>query len=319
MHKNYLVTGVAGFIGSHLAEKLLASLDISIYGIDNFDSFYARSIKEDNLRVLQTNPNFNFIEGDIRNTDWHSKLDGINIDGIIHIAAKAGVLPSIKDPLLYEDVNIKGTMQLLEFAKTNSIQQFIFASSSSVYGVNSNVPWSEDDHVLKPISPYACSKVAGELIGYTYSILYNIRFLALRFFTVYGPRQRPDLAIHKFIDKIEKGDKIQMYGDGSTKRDYTFINDIVDGIIKALNYKATMYEIINLGNNQPISLAELVATIETIANKKAIIEKLPEQLGDVPITYSDISKAKRLLNYHPETSLEDGIKSFYNWYISNKK
>jgi UDP-glucuronate 4-epimerase len=319
MHKNYLVTGVAGFIGSHLAEKLLASDDVSIIGIDNFDGFYARSIKEENLNLLLTNPNFSFIEGDIRNTDWHSKLDGIKIDGIIHIAAKAGVLPSIKDPLLYEDVNIKGTMQLLEFAKKNSIQQFIFASSSSVYGVNSNVPWSEADHVLKPISPYACSKVANELTGYTYSILYNIRFLALRFFTVYGPRQRPDLAIHKFIAKIENGDKIQMYGDGSTKRDYTFVDDIVDGIIKALTYKASMYEIINIGNNQPVTLAELVSTIETVAGKKAIIERLPEQPGDVPITYADISKAKRLLNYNPETSLEEGIKSFYNWYISHKK
>lgn len=319
MRKNYLVTGAAGFVGSHLAEKLLASSDVSIIGVDNFDSFYARSIKEENLNLLLSNPNFSFIEGDIRNMDWHSKLDGITIDGIIHIAAKAGVLPSIKDPLMYEDVNIKGTMQLLEFAKKNAIQQFIFASSSSVYGVNSNVPWSEDDHVLKPISPYACSKVACELTGYTYSLLYNIRFLALRFFTVYGPRQRPDLAIHKFIAKIENGDKIQMYGDGSTKRDYTFVDDIVDGIIKALAYKASMYEIINLGNNQPVTLAELVSTIEKVSGKNAIIERLPEQPGDVPITYADITKAKRILNYNPETSLEDGIRSFYNWYISHKK
>jgi UDP-glucuronate 4-epimerase len=234
-------------------------------------------------------------------------------DAIIHVAAKAGVLPSIKDPIGYEDTNVKGTLHLLEFARKRQIKQFVFCSSSSVYGVNPKTPWHESDPVLLPISPYASTKVAGELCGYTYAHLYNIRFIALRLFTVYGPRQRPDLAIHKFAKKILQNEPITMYGDGSTLRDYTNVADIVRGITAALHYSGSMYEIINLGNNNPVNLSELIAGIEKSLNKKAIIEKLPEQPGDVPVTFADIQKAGRLLGYHPQVSLQDGLDEFCRW------
>jgi UDP-glucuronate 4-epimerase len=312
--KHYLVTGVAGFIGSHLAEKLLQDKQNMVTGIDNFDPFYARSIKESNLINLSGHPRFHFIEADIRKTDWQSLIKH-PIDIICHIAAKAGVLPSIQDPIAYEDVNIKGTYEMLEFARKRQIKQFVFASSSSIYGINPNTPWSESDPLIRPISPYAATKIAGELAGYTYSHLYNIRFIALRFFTVFGPRQRPDLAIHKFTKSIIQGEVIKMYGDGNTMRDYTFVSDIVKGIISAGDYKNSMYEIINLGNNKPVTLKELISSIENAIGKKAIIEQMPEQPGDVPITYADISKAKSLLNYQPTISLQEGINQFYNWYI----
>lgn len=312
--KHYLVTGVAGFIGSHLAEQLLQDEQNMVTGIDNFDTFYARSIKESNLINLSNHPRFHFIEGDIRNANWQSSIKD-SIDIICHIAAKAGVLPSIQDPIAYEDVNVKGTYEMLEFARKQEIKQFVFASSSSIYGVNPNTPWSESDPIIRPISPYAATKIACELAGYTYSHLYNIRFVGLRFFTVFGPRQRPDLAIHKFTKSIIEGSAIKMYGDGSTKRDYTFVSDIVKGIISAGDYSKSMYEIINLGNNKPVTLKELISSIENAIGKKAIIEPMPEQPGDVPVTYADISKAKLLLNYQPAVSLQEGINRFYNWYI----
>jgi len=311
--KHYLVTGAAGFIGSHLAEKLLQDESVMVTGLDNFDAFYARSIKEKNVAALLDSKRFQLIEGDIREVEWQKELKN-PVDAIFHIAAKAGVLPSIKDPLLYESVNVKGTYQLLEFARIHQIKEFIFASSSSIYGVNENTPWSESDPVLKPISPYAATKVACELAGYTYSYLHDIRFIALRFFTVFGPRQRPDLAIHRFTKNISEGTPITMYGDGSTKRDYTYVDDIVDGIVAALNYHGSRFEIINLGNNNPVTLRELITAIEHATGKKAIIEQLPEQPGDVPVTYADISKAGELLNYTPSVSLQEGINRFYEWF-----
>ena len=310
----YLVTGVAGFIGSTLTERLLAE-GHEVVGIDNFDPFYPEKVKRRNIRLLKISKHFTLHEGDIRDTDLFSLLGG-NYDAIIHIAAKAGVRPSILKPLEYEEVNIKGTQNLLEFAKDNDIKHFIFASSSSVYGINPNVPWQEDDYVLQPISPYAATKVSCELIGHTYSHLYDIRFIALRFFTVYGPKQRPDLAIHKFVHKILKNEPIPVFGDGSTKRDYTYIDDIINGLMGAIQYKDSRYEIINLGSGRTVSLSEMIETIEDVFGKKAIINRLPMQAGDVPQTYANIEKARKLLGYNPSISFKEGITKFKEWYNS---
>ena len=308
-----LLTGGAGFIGSHLAESLILKGGRSLTVIDNFDPFYDRSVKEKNIAALKSNPAFRLIEGDFRSLPTFENQLEERYDAIIHVGAKAGVLPSIKDPIGYEDVNIKGTLQLLEFAKKKNIKQFVFCSSSSVYGVNPKTPWSESDPVLLPISPYASSKVAAELAGYTYSHLYDIRFVALRLFTVYGPRQRPDLAIHKFAKRIQQGLPITMYGDGSTLRDYTNVADIVRGITGALEYTGSNYEIMNLGNNSPVKLHELIAGIETALGKKAIIEQLPEQPGDVRVTFADIRKAAELIGYTPQVKLQDGLNEFCAW------
>lgn len=308
-----LLTGGAGFIGSHLAESLIQQGGHSLTVIDNFDPFYDRSIKEKNLTALRQLSGFRLVEGDIRMLNAIEDQLDEKFDAIIHVAAKAGVLPSIKDPLGYEDTNIKGTLQLLEFARKRQIKQFVFCSSSSVYGINPKTPWHESDPVLLPISPYASTKVACELCGYTYAHLYDIRFIALRLFTVYGPRQRPDLAIHKFAKKILQNEPITLYGDGSTLRDYTNVADIVRGITAALHYSDSGYEIINLGNNSPVRLTDLIAGIERSLNKKAIIERLPEQAGDVPITFADVQKAGKLLGYRPLVSLQDGLDEFCNW------
>ncbi len=308
-----LITGGAGFVGSSLSDTLLKQNNHQITVIDNFDPFYDKKIKQKNIENNLNNPNYTFIEEDLRNYDaLNSKLNG-NYDVIVHLAAKAGVRPSILDPISYQEVNVQGTQNLLELAKEWNTKQFVFGSSSSVYGINPNVPWSEDDYVLQPISPYAATKVSGELLGHVYSKLYDIRFIALRFFTVYGPRQRPDLAIHKFAKLMLEDKPIPMYGDGSSRRDYTYVDDIVSGIISAINYTATNYEIINIGNNQTISLLELIKTLENTLNKKAIIETMPNQPGDVPQTYANIQKAKKLLGYQPGTSIESGIKKFIDW------
>ena len=309
--KHILVTGGAGFIGSNLILNLLKNKNIRITAIDNFDSFYSREQKEMNIKPFLENPNFNFIEGDIRYSDDLEKVE--NIDAIIHLAAKAGVRPSIVNPILYQDVNVSGTQTLLEFAKSRNIKQFIFASSSSVYGINENVPWNEEEKLL-PISPYASTKLSGEMLGHVYSKLYGIRFLALRFFTVYGPGQRPDLAIHKFFKSILNNMPIPVYGDGSTSRDYTFVDDIVQGIIAAMDYTGSDFEIINIGNHRTITLTELIEAVEECCGQKALINRLPDQPGDVPRTYADISKAQRLLQYHPSTELAEGLESFYKWF-----
>jgi UDP-glucuronate 4-epimerase len=313
--KRILITGAAGFIGSNLINRLLQSGIYQLVGLDNFDNFYSRQQKEKNLAPFISHPDFHFFEGDICNMDDLLALG--DFDVIIHLAAKAGVRPSILNPILYQQVNVDGTQNLLEFARQKNIKQFVFASSSSVYGINENIPWNEDEK-LKPISPYASTKLSCEMLGHVYSHLYGIRFLALRFFTVYGPAQRPDLAIHKFFKAISEGNPIPVFGDGSSSRDYTFVEDTIQGIEAAITYDQSDFEIINLGNHQTVTLSELITAIEKISGKKAMIDRQPEQAGDVPKTYADISKAKRLLNYQPDTSLEKGLISFYEWYLTNQ-
>ena len=308
-----LVTGGAGFIGSHVVDALLRE-GHSITVLENFDSFYPRALKERNITAHRTHPNWDLVETDLRDVDGLRRhLTGKSFDVVVHLAAKAGVRPSIDDPVAYQDVNVRGTQNLLELARSAGVRRFVFASSSSVYGVNPRVPWSEDDHVLEPISPYASTKVSGELLGHVYSHLYHIRFVALRFFTVYGPRQRPDLAIHKFARLIDAGKPIPVYGTGETRRDYTFIADIVQGVLAAIDYDRSRYEVINLGNNQTITLIEMIAGLEEALGKKAVIDWLPEQPGDVPQTWADISRAQRLLGYSPSTSYRDGVKRFVDW------
>lgn len=315
MVKKILVTGAAGFIGSHLVEKLL-NKGYHVTGIDNFDPFYPREVKLENLKQTHQHPNFRFVELDIRDNYKLKNELNESFDVIVHLAAKAGVRPSIIDPLGYQETNVYGTQNLLEFAKEKNIKQFVYASSSSVYGINPNVPWKETDCALYPISPYASSKISGELLGHVYSHLYKIRFIGLRLFTVYGPRQRPDLAIHKFVKNGIAGKTIPFYGDGTTRRDYTFIDDIVNGFMAAINYSDSNYEIINLGNHHNISLSELVNIIKEVLNKELVIEKLPKQPGDVDQTYADISKAKSLLNWEPKTDIKTGIEKFVEWFTN---
>lgn len=310
--KHALVTGGAGFIGSHLVDKLLAE-GWRITVIDNFDPFYEPSIKHQNIGRHLGHESYELLEIDIRDFEgMRSRLSG-GYDVIVHLAAKAGVRPSIERPMEYQDVNVRGTQNLLELARQLGVKQFVFASSSSVYGVNPNVPWREDDNVLLPISPYAATKVAGELLGHVYSYLYGIRFVALRFFTVYGPRQRPDLAIHKFARKILRGETIPIYGDGSTSRDYTYVDDIIQGIQAAMDYDGNAYEIINLGNNRTVRLLEMVRTLEEALGLKAQLDFLPPQPGDVPQTWADINKAERLLGFQPSTPFPEGIRRFIKW------
>lgn len=313
MSKTVLVTGGAGFIGSHLVDRLLAEGN-NVICVDNFDPYYDRSIKENNISEHRKNENYRLVEEDIRNLDALRNEITEDIDVIAHLAAKAGVRPSVKDPVGFQEVNVMGTQNMLELAKEKEVKQFVFASSSSVYGTNQNVPWSEDDHVLKPISPYASTKVSGELMGHVYSELCGMRFLALRFFTVYGPRQRPDLAIHKFLRLMSNEQQITLYGDGSSRRDYTYIDDIIDGVMAAVDYTESIYEIINLGNNRTVQLLELVEAIEKAAGIKADKIHAPEVPGDVKQTWADVSKAKKLLGYNPDFNLEKGLFNFVNWF-----
>ncbi|MEL7339230.1 MAG: GDP-mannose 4,6-dehydratase, partial [Bacteroidota bacterium] len=306
-----------GFIGSHLVDALLANGE-RVTVLDNFEPYYDISIKKANIAQHLPHENYQLIEADIRDrAALEQKLED-QYDAIIHLAAQAGVRPSIKKPVVCQEINVNGTQNMLEFARSREIKQFVFASSSSVYGVNPRVPWAENDYVLQPISPYASSKVCGELMGHVYTHLYGIRFLALRFFTVFGPRQRPDLAIHKFAKKMLGQEEIPVFGDGSTRRDYTFVGDTVKGILAALYYEDSMYEIFNLGNHNTVSLSEMIATLERVLGVKAIINRLPEQPGDVPQTYADISKAQKLLGYQPQTSFEVGIEAFYEWIKSRQ-
>ena len=309
--KHALVTGGAGFIGSHLVDSLLAD-GWAVTTFDNFDPFYDRGIKERNIAAHRRHAHFTLAEGDLRRPEDVWSLSG-DYDVIVHLAARAGVRPSIEDPVGYQDVNVTGTQTLLELARQRGVKQFVFASSSSVYGVNPNVPWSEEDHVLQPISPYASTKVSGELLGHVYSHLYDMRFIALRFFTVYGPRQRPDLAIHKFARRIMAGQPLPVFGDGSTRRDYTFITDIVRGVRAAMEYAGSGYEVINLGNNQTVTLSEMIAGLEEALGVRATLERLPEQPGDVPQTWASVAKASRLLGYAPTTTYRDGVGAFVNW------
>ena len=311
-----LLTGCAGFIGSHTLDRLIAD-GHKVIGVDNFDPFYDRALKTGNIAAYADNPDFELLEADLADVDTYQKLNFLAgnepIDAIIHLAAKVGVRPSIEDPVSYQRANVIATQNVLEFAKENDIKQFVFASSSSVYGVNPNVPWREEDHVLQPISPYASTKVSCELMGHVYSHLYGLRVLGLRFFTVYGPRQRPDLAINKFLRLIEAGEPISVFGDGSTRRDYTFIDDIIEGIIGSLHYQGSYYEVINLGNDQTVTLTEMIETIEGVVGKKAIVDRLQQQPGDVPQTWADLAKAKKLIGYEPKTNISEGIQRFVAW------
>ena len=307
-----LLTGGAGFIGSHVADTLLRD-NWELTVVDNFDPFYDHRIKRQNVHAHIENRSYHLIEADIRNCEeLKDKLDG-NYDVILHLAAKAGVRPSIEAPIGYQQTNVGGTQNLLELAKEWGVNQFIFASSSSVYGVNARVPWRESDSVLMPISPYASTKVSGELMGHVYSHLYGIRFIALRLFTVYGPRQRPDLAIHKFAESMLRGAPITLYGDGTTCRDYTYVADIVSGVRSAIDYRSTAFEIFNLSNERTVTLLELVRALEKVLSIEAKIEWQAEQLGDVPQTCGDISKARDTLGYAPQTDLTAGLTRFAEW------
>lgn len=316
-----IVTGGAGFIGSNLIRTLFrADPGIRVTCIDNFDPFYSADIKQLNIREFKSNPAFHFLYSDIATASCQELNELIDepADAIVHIAAKAGVRPSIQYPLAYQQTNVIGLQNLLEFARAREIKQFVFTSSSSVYGINEHFPWKEDEQLL-PISPYAMTKQAGEMMGHVYNKLFNIRFIALRLFTVYGPAQRPDLAIHKFTKAILSEDPITMYGDGNTSRDYTYVDDVVQGIISAINYDKTGFEIINIGNNHAVSLNELIVAIEEMAGKRAIIKQLSEQPGDVQKTFADISKAKQLLGYNPQTNLKEGLRKFYDWFLQNRE
>jgi len=306
-----LITGAAGFIGSHLCERLLNDGWV-VAGIDNFDDFYDPQIKRRNIRESLKNDRFRLIEADIRDVNSMDEAVGSGVDVIVHLAAKAGVRPSIAEPLLYTDVNINGTVTLLEAAKKYNVPKFIFASSSSVYGNNEKVPFSEDDNIDFPISPYAATKKAGELICHAYHHLCGVSMTCLRYFTVYGPRQRPDLAIHKFTSLIEQDKPIPVYGDGSMMRDFTYIDDIIDGTVAAIE-KCDGFHIYNLGESEPITVNDLIAEIENALGRKAAREYLPMQPRDVERTFADISRAARDLGYRPSTAIRDGLEKFAAW------
>lgn len=306
-----LITGAAGFIGSHLCERLLGD-GWAVVGVDNFDDFYDPQIKRRNINDCLKNNKFQLIEADIRDGAAMDKTVGDGIEIIVHLAALAGVRPSIAQPLLYADVNVNGTVVLLEAAKKYKVTKFIFGSSSSVYGNNEKVPFSEEDNVDFPISPYAATKKAGELICHTYHHLYGIHITCLRFFTVYGPRQRPDLAIHKFAKLIEQDKSIPVYGDGTMMRDFTYIDDIIDGTAAAMN-KCKGFNIYNLGESSPIMVNDLITEIEEALGKKAVREYVPPQPGDVERTYADITKAAKELGYNPSTNIQTGLKNFAAW------
>jgi UDP-glucuronate 4-epimerase len=304
-----LITGCAGFIGSNLVDYLLNE-GHKIVGIDNFDDFYSKDIKIANLQNANQNENFTFFEIDILDQKSLFELKN-NYDAIIHLAAKAGVRPSLENPSLYQRVNVEGTQNVINLATECSVNKIVFASSSSVYGINENLPWKESDLNLMPISPYASSKISGEFLGKTFANIYNKTFISLRFFTVYGPRQRPDLAINKFFKKIQNNEVIELFGDGSSIRDYTYISDLIDGIYAAiLNDKLLGYNVFNLGSGSPIKLIEMIYAIEIILDKKAKIKYLDMQTGDAPKTFSDNSSSRCFLNYTPKISFNIGLKYY---------
>lgn len=317
MTRNVLITGGAGFIGSHLAEHLLAEGGWNVSIVDDLNDFYSPDIKRANLAAIREKGDVQFFEADIRRPEsLQPVFDENEFDVIVHLAARAGVRPSLKEPKLYAETNINGTLNLLEFARDYEIKQFVFGSSSSVYGVNEKLPFAEDDPIFHPISPYAASKAAGELICHTYSHLFDIRTVCLRFFTVYGARQRPDLAIHKFSKRIRDGNPISMFGDGSTRRDYTYIDDIIFGVRAAMEYDGSMHEVFNLGESETTELSRLIELLEESLGNKAVIDRQPMQPGDVPITYADITKAREMLGYNPHTKIEQGIPKFVEWFNS---
>lgn len=309
----YLVTGGAGFIGSHLVDRLLLEDPARLVVVDNFDDFYSPQIKRGNIASHLTHPSYRLVEADIRDYNKLRQLFSEEvIETVVHLAAKAGVRPSVSDPRTYQEVNVGGTLNVLDLAQRNGIKKFVFGSSSSIYGPTATPPFREDAP-LNPISPYAATKAAGELLAHTYSHLYEMQIVCLRFFTVFGPRQRPDLAIHKFARLIASHSPIPVYGDGSSERDFTYINDIIQGIMASIAYEATPFEVINLGESQTITVNRLIELLEVALGEKAIIDRQPAQPGDMPRTHADIGKARRLLGYKPTTAVEDGIKKFVDW------
>ena len=318
--KQILVTGGAGFIGSHLVKRLLGENIWNVTVVDDFNDFYSPAIKRANVEPFLDDSRFTLYEADIRDAEFLRVIFEENkFACVVHLAARAGVRPSLAQPKLYAETNVNGTLNLLELAREFEIKQFVFGSSSSVYGINNKIPFAEDDRIHQPISPYAATKAAGELLCHTYSHLYGIRAVCLRFFTVYGARQRPDLAIHKFSKLIWEDKPIQVFGDGTTRRDYTYIDDIIQGVRAAIDYNASDYEIFNLGESQTVELRYLIELIEKNLNKKAIIDRQPLQPGDVPQTFADISKSRELLNYNPQTKIEEGIAKFTGWFKESQK
>ena len=316
--KNLLVTGGAGFIGSHLVDRLLTTNIEQVTVVDDFNNFYSPDIKHKNIREHRKDLRYALYEADIRDrAALEAVFSQTRFDCIVHLAARAGVRPSLTEPQLYTETNINGTLNLLELAHHHGIRQFVFGSSSSVYGINAKVPFSEDDPIRQPISPYAATKAAGELLCHTYSHLYGLRCVCLRFFTVYGPRQRPDLAIHKFAKLISQDKPIPVFGDGLTRRDYTYIDDIIDGVMAAIDFDQSNYEVINLGESRTVELKELIALLEKELGTKATIDRQPPQPGDVPQTFADITKARALLGYNPQTQIEDGLRRFVEWFRTN--
>jgi len=320
IEKTYLVTGGAGFIGSHLCEALIAK-GVSVVCVDNLNDFYAPEIKLKNIGSIKDHERFEFFQTDIRNKeDLNRIFEDHKIDVVIHLAAMAGVRPSIQAPLLYEEVNVKGTLNLLQCVKEHDVKHFVYASSSSIYGNSTRVPFREDDFLDPVISPYAATKKASEEYCRVFHHLFGINMVLLRFFTVYGPRQRPDLAIHKFVRLILKGEPIPFYGDGTTMRDYAYIDDITRGVLSSINFVTRgedVFEIFNFSGNNAITLKEMVSQIEVSTGKKAVLNYMPMQPGDVVMTRADISKSEKMLGFHPETSFEEGIDNFLKWYNEN--
>jgi UDP-glucuronate 4-epimerase len=313
-----LVTGGAGFIGSQLVERRIASGD-RVTVIDDFNDYYDPARKRANVAGLASEPRFRLVEGDIRDATLVTSLfeEGA-FDAVVHLAARAGVRPSLKDPVLYEEVNCVATIRLLEAAARFGKPRFVFASSSSVYGVNSKLPFSEEDPIARPVSPYATTKRSGELLAFNYHHLHGLDVTCLRFFTVYGPRQRPEMAIARFTDALERGLEIPFYGDGSSRRDYTHIDDILDGVEAAIE-RCRGFEIINLGGAHPITLAGLIEMLEAATGKRARLKRLPDQPGDVPVTYADVDKARRLLGYSPRVPIEEGLARYVAWYREHRR
>jgi len=317
--KDILVTGGAGFIGSHLVDRLIADGGASVTVVDDFNDFYDPRIKRANIASHLERDDFELVEADIADSRAMNDLFArAGFDCVVHLAARAGVRPSVEDPLAYEESNVRGTFTLLEAARRNGVPKFIFGSSSSVYGLNSKVPFAEEDPIANPISPYAATKIAAEAACRVYSHLYELRVVCLRFFTVYGARQRPDLAIHKFARLISQGQPIPIFGDGTTRRDYTYIDDIISGVRAAMQYDQSQFEVINLGESQTVELRRLVELLERALGKRAIIDHQPLQPGDVPLTYADVGKARRLLGYEPQTNIEAGIDRFVDWFKKQK-
>ena len=312
-----LVTGGAGFIGSHLVEQLLAAKHYVVV-LDDFNDFYDPQIKHANIAGFASEVTVCHV--DLRESDSvRAVFHREKVDAIVHLAARAGVRPSIQHPRLYYDTNVIGTLHLLEAARVAGVERFIFASSSSVYGASKTIPFSEDQPLSQTLSPYGATKIAGEFLCSTYSHLYRMRVVALRYFTVYGPRQRPDLAIHQFIRRIYTGQPIDQFGNGSTRRDYTYIDDIIQGTMAAFDYRGPLYDVFNLGENQTVQLKDLISAIENALGKQAKINELPEQPGDMPRTYADISKARKLLNYNPTTKLSEGLPKFVEWFVRTQR